>query len=75
MSTSPVPNTYEEWYHLITVIGGQKLTAEFIDQRIESLSSAEDKSTQQYIALYGEELHRNTLKWFKQARSYIVEKR
>ena len=68
MRPAVIPQTYEEWYHAITVIGKQVLTSKYIDQRIASLGATEDASTREFVKLYGEDQRIKTLKWFQQAK-------
>ena len=71
MSTSAIPQTYEEWHHCITVICRQELTLPYIEKRIKSLSSPNDHMTQKFVELYGEQQRLKTLQWFKQAMNEI----
>ncbi len=71
MSTLDIPQTYEQWHHCITVICRQALSRPYIEQRITSLSSASDPSTQKFVELYGEQQRLQTLQWFEQAKSNL----
>lgn len=64
---SPVPQTYEEWEHCITVKCGLALTAEFVSNRIKSLEDRTDLRTQKFIEFWGEAHYAQTLGWFRQA--------
>lgn len=66
-SKSPIPQTYEEWVHCITVKCGLKLTPSYIEQRITALQNITDFRTKQFIELYGSKYHQLVLSWFLQA--------
>ena len=71
METAIVPQSYDEWYHWITVVGQQKLTMPFIETRIKCLNSLDDASTQRFVQLYGEQQRLKTIEWFERAKKAI----
>ncbi|MEM6440992.1 MAG: hypothetical protein AAF763_15005 [Pseudomonadota bacterium] len=68
---SPMPTTYEEWKHCITVKCSIPLTQDFVVERIAALEDAGDFSTQKFIERWGEAHHANTLAWFRQAQTLL----
>ena len=68
MKSPMIPSNYQEWHHCITVLCGQPLTAQYIEQRIHALNDASDHMTKKFIELYGKEQHTKTLQWFEQAK-------
>lgn len=65
---NPIPQSYEEWVHCITVKCGLELTPEYIEKRISALQNMADFKTKQYIDTYGNQYHQLVLSWFIQAR-------
>ncbi|MEM6412562.1 MAG: hypothetical protein AAF683_13620 [Pseudomonadota bacterium] len=70
---NPMPQSYEEWEHCITVKCGLSLTPEFVGKRIKALEDRADLSTQKFIAFWGEGHYAKTLEWFRQARSHLKQ--
>lgn len=68
MTSSIIPQHYEEWRHCIIVECGLELTPTFIEKRIVSLQDESEHSTKQFIRLYGIEHHQAVLGWFMQAQ-------
>ena len=68
MTTSVIPQNYEEWRHCITVDCGLELTPQYIAQRTEALQNEKDYYTQQYVKLYGPQYLQQVLAWFVQAQ-------
>ena len=64
---APVPDTYEEWKHCITVDCGIPLTRNFIKERIAALVDMGDFHTQKFIESWGPAHHARTLAWFRRA--------
>ncbi|MEM1345525.1 MAG: hypothetical protein AAGI34_13220 [Pseudomonadota bacterium] len=64
---APIPKTYEEWEHCITVKCGLALTAEYVDARIEALENIDDFHTQKFVETWGEAHRTQTLHWFREA--------
>ena len=67
MTTSVIPQNYEEWRHCIIVECGLELTQDYIDQRITALNDPKDHYTQQFLRKYGAEYHQQVLNWFAMA--------
>ncbi|MEM9670635.1 MAG: hypothetical protein AAF950_17095 [Pseudomonadota bacterium] len=68
---NPMPQTFEEWEHCITVKCGISLTAEFVLGRINALEDRTDIRTRKFIDYWGENHHLQTLEWFRQAASRL----
>lgn len=66
---NPMPQSFEEWEHCITVKCGLSLTKDFVIQRIQSLEDRNDLRTQKFIEFWGEAHYAKTLEWFRQADS------
>ena len=66
--TVTIPRNYDEWYHLITVVGQQELTYSYIEERLKALNSPTDASTRQFVQLYGEQQRVKTIEWFERAK-------
>ncbi len=64
---SPVPKSYAEWEHCITVKCGLDLTADFVAARIEALENPQDYHTRKFLQTWGEAHHAQVLRWFKEA--------
>jgi hypothetical protein len=71
MSTSIIPQNYEEWRHCIIVECGLELTPKFIAARIASLQDEKEHYTKQFIRLYGPEYLQTVIGWFKQAQKSV----
>ncbi|WP_110710451.1 hypothetical protein [Salinicola sp. CR57] len=67
MSTPPIPTTFEEWHHCITVECQISLTREYVAQRLQALDDPRDYATQRLIAFYGRRHHQQVVSWFEQA--------
>ena len=64
---TPIPKTYEDWEHCITVKCGLALTPEFVAARIAALQDPHDYHTRKFIAIWGEPHRARTLDWFREA--------
>lgn len=69
---NPIPSTYLQWRHCITVECGIPLTAEFVAQRIASLSRPGSEETLRFRKLYGDGHWRQVLAWFQQAADELA---
>lgn len=67
MNTEPVPQSYEEWQHCITVKCGLELTPAYISERLSALTDNEDYQTQRFIVLYGKQHLKSVIDWFHRA--------
>ena len=65
---NPIPQSYSEWRHCITVDCGLALTREYIHERLHALHDSANSHTQRIIALYGAEHHRRLIEWFELAQ-------
>jgi len=65
-----VPQNYLEWRKCIEVDCGILLSIPYCEQRIAKLSDKNDRETQRFLQLYGQEHTENILTWFKK---YINE--
>ncbi len=68
---SPIPTTYEEWEHCITVKCGLPLTRDFIAARIAALENPHDDHTRKFVATWGEPHRAQTLQWFREAAARL----
>lgn len=76
MSTPPIPTTFDEWHHCITVECEIPLTPEYVAQRLKALDDPRDYATQRLIAIYGRRHHQQVVRWFEQAaQSFAAESR
>jgi len=73
MMEGPIPMSYAEWHHCITVECGLRLTTSFIDERLAAMQNANDFRTKQFVELYGLQHHQNVLSWFQLAREKASE--
>ncbi len=71
MTTSVIPQNYEQWCHCIIVECGLELTPNFIEKRIASMQNESELYTKQFIRLYGRQYHQTVLGWLMQAQSRI----
>ena len=67
MSSSPIPETYEQWRHCITVDCDIKLTPTFITQRLSIWRNPKAEETERFSSLYGEAYLREVIGWFERA--------
>ena len=58
-----IPKNYEEWLRCITVDCGIKITKEFVTQRLAVYGDKNNKETQEFIRLYGENHRENVERW------------
>lgn len=68
---NPVPQTYEEWEHCITVDCGIPLTPRYVADRITALENRRDYQTRKFIEYWGEAHYAKTLEWFHQAKDRV----
>ncbi len=59
--------SYADWRQTLTQRCKINLTAEYARSRISALQNPSDKSTQEFIAKYGEAYLRQVIEWFEQA--------
>ncbi|MEZ5846085.1 MAG: hypothetical protein R3C70_04970 [Geminicoccaceae bacterium] len=70
----PIPRTYEEWEHCITVRCGLAPTADYAASRIEALQNERDFHTQKFIEIWGESHRVQILQWFREAAARVSER-
>lgn len=61
-----IPQTFEQWKNCITNDCKINLTKEFAQSRLSVYLNKENKETQRFISLYGEQHLQNIIYWFKQ---------
>ena len=69
MMSSPMPQSYEEWHHCITVECNIRLTPEFIAERLAVWNNEELEETKRFRKLYGDDHWQATIGWFERAHS------
>lgn len=62
-----IPSDYASWRYCIEVKCGQKLSAAYIQSRIDILSDPASEETQRFSRLYGDAHRQTVLGWFQQA--------
>lgn len=68
MTTSIIPQTYQEWRHCITVDCELELTPSYIEKRLTALQNEKEHYTHQFIRLYGHDYLQVVIGWFQQAQ-------
>lgn len=68
MAENIIPDSFESWKHCVAVKCGIKLTAEYIEQRIQELKDQGHEHTRQFISLYGQDHYHNVLSWFERSK-------
>ncbi|MEM7098626.1 MAG: hypothetical protein AAF541_10250 [Pseudomonadota bacterium] len=69
--SGPIPQSYEEWRHCITVECGIPLTAEFVAERLSIWRNEDLEETQRFRSLYGDVHWQATIGWFEQAANEV----
>lgn len=69
---SPVPKTYEDWKHCITVACGIPLTPSYVAERLAALQNPSDFHTQKFVNQWGRAHHARTVAWFEQAAKELA---
>ncbi|MEM8885650.1 MAG: hypothetical protein AAGD14_16415 [Planctomycetota bacterium] len=59
--------SYDEWRRALTERCGIKLTPDYARTRIAALQSGSDRTTQEFVAKYGEAYRQQVIRWFEQA--------
>lgn len=62
-------STYQEWREGLTVKCRQPLTAEYAEGRLNALRNDRDKTTREFIKVYGEDYRQQVIRWFERARN------
>lgn len=68
-----LPDSYESWKKCITISCGISLTTQYINNRLVELSNKDNKFTQRFIELYGDEHYQHVLEWFDRSREEFRE--
>lgn len=58
-----IPQTFEEWHNCIVNDCKINLTKDFAIQRLEVYENGENKETQNFISLYGDQHLQNIITW------------
>jgi hypothetical protein len=66
-ASTPIPQTYEQWRHCITVECGIPLTPSFIERRLATWRDAQGEETARFRQLYGDAHWRAVIGWFERA--------
>lgn len=61
-----IPQTFEQWKNCIVNDCKISLTKDFAQQRLAVYQDPENKETQKFISLYGEQHLQSIINWFKQ---------
>ena len=69
MYSTPIPQTYAQWHHCITVECGIPLTRDFIAARLTVWRDADAEETMRFRRLYGDAHWQAVISWFEQAES------
>lgn len=72
MMTSPFPETYDQWYHCITVECRIPLTEAFVTQRLAIWRNTQLEETVRFRRLYGDAHWRSVIGWFEQAERELA---
>lgn len=65
--SSPVPLTYEQWRHCITVECRIPLTAAFVADRLSVWRTTDAEETIRFRRLYGDSHWQSVIAWFERA--------
>ena len=71
MMSNPIPQTYEEWHHCITVECDIALTAKFVSQRLAAWRNENSEETKRFRSLYGDAHWQAVIGWFEQAEREV----
>ena len=71
MMSNPIPQSYEEWQHCITVECGIPLTPAFIAKRLTVWRNEEAQETKRFRHLYGDAHWRAVIGRFEQAEREV----
>jgi len=61
-----IPRTFEEWKNCIVNDCKINLTKDFAQQRLSVYQNRENRETQKFISLYGEQHLLNIIQWLQQ---------
>lgn len=63
-----IPETYEQWRYCIEVLGENRLTNSYLDQRLSILENKNHEECRRFASIYGEEHLQRTVDWFRRAK-------
>jgi hypothetical protein len=63
-----LPESYEAWYHCLTVRCGVVLTPAYLDARLAALEDVTAPETRRFTELYGQAHRLRVLGWFARAK-------
>ncbi|MEN7342127.1 MAG: hypothetical protein AAAFM81_04260 [Pseudomonadota bacterium] len=72
MMNGPIPMSYEEWRHCITVECGIPLTPDFIEKRLAVWQKPDVEETRRFRDLYGEAYLQTIIAWFERAKRELA---
>ena len=69
----PLPTSFDQWHHCITVRCKLHLTRRYIHDRLRELTNIDDPKTKEFTRLYGDEHRQRVIAWFRQAFRELPE--
>ncbi|MEM8769133.1 MAG: hypothetical protein AAGE43_16925 [Pseudomonadota bacterium] len=69
--SNPIPETYEQWHHCITVECGIPLTSKFIADRLTVWRNEKAEETARFRRLYGDAHWQSVIGWFEKAEAEL----
>lgn len=70
--SNPIPESYEQWRHCITVECRITLTAKFVKQRLAVWRDEKTEETRRFRQLYGDDHWRSVIGWFERAEKELA---
>ncbi len=67
IESNPIPQSYDEWRHCITVRCGIPLTQTFVEGRIKELRDGDHRRTREFREKYGPDHLNRVIGWFETA--------
>ena len=61
--------TFDEWKEALTVRCRIKLTPEYAAERIKALQNPQDRTTREFVKVYGENYLQQVIRWFEKAQA------
>lgn len=68
-----IPQTYEQWWHCITVDCGIEMTPEYLSRRLAILSDRDSQETRRFRDLYGDHHWKTVTGWFERAARELAD--
>jgi hypothetical protein len=69
----PIPRTYAEWRHCITVSCRIPITSSYVQERLSIWSNPQHEESERFCKLYGERHYQNVIAWFQQAQRELAK--